>query len=56
MLVEYGLMAFTGAAALLASEAMVTLQVAVLAGLAALYVWLALVVDRRWSTFDTVRN
>jgi UDP-GlcNAc:undecaprenyl-phosphate/decaprenyl-phosphate GlcNAc-1-phosphate transferase len=55
-LAEYGLMAFTGATALLASGAMIPLQVAVLAGLAGLYAGLALAVDRRWSTFATVRN
>jgi hypothetical protein len=55
-LVEYGLMAFTGATALLSSGAMVPLQVAVLSGLAALYAGLAWAVDRRWSNFASVRN
>lgn len=55
-LVEYGLMASTGAAALLAARATAPLQAAVLAGLAGLYTALAVAVDRRWHAFTAVRN
>ncbi len=55
-LAEYGLMAATGATALLAARAGVSVQIAVLVGLACLYVALAVAVDRRWSAFATARN
>lgn len=53
---EYLLMASTGAVALLAARAPMSIQTAAIAALACLYAALAVTVDRRWSTFATVRN